>query len=105
MYYNDSDQARESGLRRAFRREHAGVCEMREHPLAAGRQRKHTATLTSAGWMCSRAASSLTGTARLPAPALLGGKQKIFETVMTTQAKSCAERTLNMPTISRGVLP
>ncbi len=31
MYYNDSDQARESGLRRAFRREHAGVYEMREH--------------------------------------------------------------------------
>ena len=87
MYYNDSDQARESGLRRAF------VESMQElmkcvNTLAAGAAEKAYCYLNLCGMDVFTGCFFVDrdGKASL-APALLGEKQKIFETVMTTQAR------------------
>ena len=87
MYYNDSDQARESGLRRAF------VESMQElmkcvNTLAAGAAEKAYCYLNLCGMDVFTGCFFVDrdGKASL-APALLGEKQRIFETVMTTQAR------------------
>ena len=87
MYYNDSDQARESGLRRAF------VESMQEfmkcvNTLAAGAAEKAYCYLNLCGMDVFTGCFFVDGDGKASlAPALLGGKQKIFETVMTTQAR------------------
>ena len=87
MYYNDSDQARESGLRRAF------VESMQElmkcvNTLVAGAAEKAYCYLNLCGMDVFTGCFFVDrdGKASL-APALLGEKQRIFETVMTTQAR------------------
>ncbi len=87
MYYNDSDQARESGLRRAF------VESMQElmkcvNTLAAVAAEKAYCYLNLCGMDVFTGCFFVDGDGKASlAPALLGGKQKIFETVMTTQAR------------------
>ena len=87
MYYNDSDQARESGLRRAF------VESMQElmkcvNTLAAGAAKKAYCYLNICGMDVFTGCFFVDGDGRATlAPALLGGKQGIFEAVMTAQAR------------------
>lgn len=87
MYYNDSDQARESGLRRAF------VESMQElmkcvNTLAAGAAKKAYCYLNICGMDVFTGCFFVDGDGRATlASALLGGKQGIFEAVMTAQAR------------------
>ena len=87
MYYNDSDQARESGLRRAF------VESMQElmkcvNTLAAGAAEKAYCYLNLCGMDVFTGCFFVDGNGRASlSSALLGKKQGIFETVMTTQAR------------------
>ncbi len=87
MYYNDSDQARESGLRRAF------VESMQElmkcvNTLAAGAAEKAYCYLNLCGMDVFTGCFFVDRDGRASlSSALLGKKQGIFETVMTTQAR------------------